>query len=149
MSDDYEYCSDEFDPEIVDDNKSLAEFLGWHHRETGPVKRCYWKCSVDGTPWEKGTWTPICAAEYLEFHSSWDWLMMAINKIEFLGYDFIIARKGIQIWFHRIGQNDMTDLIINEDFQKEYTGEIKLEAAHQVCVSFVKYWNKRNEQVNG
>lgn len=78
-----------------------------------------------------------------KYDRSWDWLFTVINKIESLGYSFVISRSGIQIWNHPV--KSATDLVIDEDFLKEYTGDDKLLMCMSVCVSFVESYNKNNK----
>ena len=81
---------------------------------------------------------------HFKYHKSWTWLYPVIDKIESLGYNVIISRRGIQItkWTNN-NHFDATDLIIDEDFLDDYTGLTKLTAVWDCCVSFVQWFNKK------
>lgn len=76
-----------------------------------------------------------------KYDKSWDWLFTVINKIESLGYSFVISREGIQIWNHPA--KGAIDLVIDEDFLDEYVGDEKLMMCMSVCVSFVELYNNK------
>lgn len=74
-----------------------------------------------------------------------EWIWPVLNKIESLGYDFVISRRGIQIWRRpAAGRSSATDLIIDEDFLDDYIGEQKIKSIWDCCVSFISWYNKSN-----
>lgn len=70
------------------------------------------------------------------YHKSWDWLMCVVEKIESLGYDFIISNTNVGVW--RKGDFKM----INESDNKANT---KIEAAYTACVNFIKWYNTQKQ----
>lgn len=72
---------------IIEGNKLIAEFLGWK-KET---KMFQWKeREVYLSDWdllENTVYDGMCPADRLEFHTSWDWLMPVVMKIEAMRYN--------------------------------------------------------------
>lgn len=68
----------------------------------------------------------------LEYHSSWDWLMPVVEKIESLGFQFFIHNEGsyMRKW-HWMGNFP--------DFGN--MGETKIQAAWNVVTEFIKWYN--------
>ena len=66
----------------------------------------------------------------LKYHSSWDWLMPIVEKIESLGYEFIIAESRCNI-------NHNTDHSVEELFHIETVGS-KLDTTYQAVIQFIK-----------
>ena len=62
---------------IGEKNKLIAEFVGLPHQVT--INQSYYNLkNKDNT----GTWYPI---KRLQYHTSWDWLMPVVDKINQLG----------------------------------------------------------------
>lgn len=57
----------------LEGNKLIAEFMGWRYIADGDVMFLNQK-------------TPAKPIDKLEFHSSWDWLIPVVEKIEELGF---------------------------------------------------------------
>lgn len=129
-------------------NKTLAEFMGGRitrkedyemphgSRSTGTIE--HWS-GIAGTP-------ASSMAEIGIFHyqSDWAWLWPVIDRIESLGFNFVISRRGIQVTKWRThGRFEATDLIIDEDFLDDYVGREKLLAVWDSAVSFVNWYNKQ------
>ena len=69
----------------------------------------------------------------LKYHSSWDWLMPVVDKIESLGYEFFIVEDRIKIAHNT---DHSTETII--DFT---LGGSKRDATYQAVVEFIKQYN--------
>ena len=97
--------------EISEGNKLIAEFMGLVYRN-----------GYNYTGWYKSTTTEkfayiICDTERLKYHSSWDWLMPVIEKIEGMSnyirnkkiysYDFTFIEdsKDVNVEFKIQGKN--------------------------------------------
>ena len=79
------------------------------------------------------------------FHSSWDWLMLAVNKIESLGYytnadmDFTGKDNETIMHFFRVYKNGYHG--INVGFGKSKS---KLESVYTAIIEFIKWYNNAN-----
>ena len=107
--------------EIIEGNRLIAEWLGYEidplAEEDEPIRYYvddHIECVADGIDyWEtfEEDWTSWLYPEQMKFHSSWDWLMPVIDKIEAeyynshmsewvydkcLGVDFCILRYSLQ-----------------------------------------------------
>ncbi len=67
-----------------------------------------------------------------KFHSSFDWLMGVVEKIESLGYSIIINENWCIIKSKRTL------------YKKERIANIKIEAVYNACVEFIKWYNNQN-----
>ena len=72
--------------------------------------------------------------EHLQYHTSWDWLMPVVEKIETLGYTF---EKNYQ----RVDK-DWQSLIVkgNDILYQEFNTDSRI-ACHYVVVEFIKWHN--------
>lgn len=130
-------------------NLKLARFMG------GEITRTETFVMPHGSQHEVtiNTWNPPQGLNHLQqvearmgtfkYDSDWNWLFSVIDRIESLGFDFSISRIGIQVW--RFPGNQVTDLIIVEDFLDDYTGAAKQLMCMHVCVSFVEWYEKQNK----
>jgi hypothetical protein len=88
----------------------------------------------------------LAAVGIFRYETSWNWIFPVIEKIESLGFCVSIHRRGIQIVkYDKDLRFEATDLIIDEDFLDDYTGEVKRVAAWDCCVSFVDWYTKKNQ----
>ena len=88
------------------DNKLIAEFMGMEdYQEMGEYV------------------TP-------NYHSSWDWLMTVVEKIESLGYEFTIVESRCKV-------SNNTDHSIEELFHIETIGS-KFKTTYDSVVQFIK-----------
>ena len=159
--------------EILDGNKLIAEFMEFKkcnciRNENGrhydyhlsdkfelikEVKIC-----IEG---EHGTGLEnqdICFIEDLKFHSSWDWLMPVVDKIESLdlrknGYDFPKVKflgDHIEIFIYATYRSDYiywqpwVDLRGNWHNHPKQCNS-KIEAAYKVVVEFIEWYNKNKK----
>lgn len=67
------------------------------------------------------------------YNTSWDWLMPVVEKIESLGYEFIIVESRCYVKHN-------TDHSIEELFHIETIGS-KLETTYDAVVEFIKEYN--------
>jgi len=99
----------------TDNNKLIAEFLGY----TQPHPR-YPKTSY----WYKQDKEPLTI---LLFDSDWNWLMEVVNKIESLGFVFEIKKNWARI--SRKGEN----IVLRWEDDKN-----KIDATYNACIEFIK-----------
>lgn len=116
--------------EIIEGNKLIAEFMGYDGVDCPNCKHtrdCNWlQCGL--TPHEKD--------EQLKYHSSWDWLMHVVEKIESLGFYFNIKKN------HVVVACDNKDTRDSEMIHSEWGDQSKIERVFQCAVAFVKYCNQ-------
>ena len=68
--------------------------------------------------------------EDLQYHTSWNWIMPVVERIENLGYEFTIVESRCNI-------NHNTDQSIEELLNLEILGS-KIECTYQAVVDFIK-----------
>lgn len=101
--------------EVIEGNVLLAEFMGCanqlhlvEHPKTGEY------CDP-------------------EFHSSWDWLMPVVEKIESLGYDVELGTTYV-----RIARSDDSGFGLDE-----WICVSKIDAVFKACVGFAKWYKNQ------
>lgn len=102
--------------EIIEGNKLIAKFIGLKQNDLE-----HWI----NKDYLFGSQLKLFDFE-LKFHSSWDWLMLVIEKIELLGFFTRILDLGMGI---------EGDLII------ERFGKTKLEGVYITIIEFIKWYN--------
>lgn len=115
--------------EILENNKLIAKFEGgWEYYTPKEfLENAYWK----------NTTTKHSSIE-LKYHSSWDWIMPCIEKIEKLGYTMETQRDWEGDYW--LAFNTMSGFI-GSNHKKE-----KLFDRHYFAVmEFIKWYNKNKE----
>ncbi len=103
--------------EIKEGNKLIAEFVGYNDNEYPNLL----------PPFD---WCGKLEPKDMKYHSSWDWLMAVVEKIESLGYEFTIFNKT-------------THLNCGKTFDLGYIiSDTKREAVYKTVVEFIKWYNK-------
>lgn len=74
----------------------------------------------------------------LEYHSSWDWLMPVVEKIESNGFDVRIRKDDCVIYYC----SDKSDDVVL--YLESKSG--KMESAYLAVVEFIKWYNKNKEE---
>lgn len=98
---------------ILEGNKLIAEFLGWH----------------------------LDPKRSLKYHSSWDWLMPVVEKINATReYDVIIFRSGCHI-------NDENDLIFETTLEEGRASENLIGRVWPAIVRFIKWHNEQKSKL--
>jgi hypothetical protein len=112
--------------EIIEGNQLLAEFMGYvNTTPTDPDFNIYENSSGE-----------MLEAMSVKYHSSWDWLMEVVEKIESLGFYFNIKKN------HVVVARDNKDTRDNEMIHSEWGDQSKIERVFQCAVAFVKYCNQ-------
>lgn len=119
-------------------NKLIAEFMGAilkpYPRDQLPSY--YYDQSVCKTP------TPSSSLWWgeweLQYHSSWDWLMPVVEKIEDLGNIFTISQTYCNI------QEDKHNVSVTG---VKY-GKTKMEAVYQAVIQFIMWYNQQGTKIN-
>ncbi len=102
-------------------NKAIAEFMGVNVITLDDLrknKNPYYSSS-DGY-----------LEDDLKYHTSWDWLMPVVERIENLGFEIIIAESRCSIRHN-------TDHSVKELFHSE-TLSSKIDSTYDVVVQFIK-----------
>jgi hypothetical protein len=108
-------------------NKLIAEFDGYVYFPNDTLN------SIKGV-YRKEDRMPMLA-NHFKYHSSWDWLMPVVEKIEDLGnYGVEIHLKSCNIFEASI---DQSDLCIEGHF------ETKKESIWQAVVQFIQWYNNQ------
>jgi hypothetical protein len=109
--------------EILQGNKMIAEFMGLWEAEEGYLYN---------TQFEKGF-----RMSDLQYHSSWDWLMPVVGKIEDLGHIIIIGTLS----------DPLLTVIYLEGFEQELegSGSSKIEAVYKACLAFIEWYNSQTK----
>lgn len=124
---------------IMTDNKLIAEFMG--AVGTPKYNPTHWDIYITGcldvdsdNENAKHFYTP----EEMEYHTSWDWLMPVVDKIESFEDENRCAKYNVnmlQCWVEIIN-NDTSEEIV------EAEGINKLQATYHAIVEFIKHINK-------
>ena len=116
----------------IEGNKLIAEFMGFTKTEH-PTRLLM--------PGTKGV---TIALTELFYHSSWDWLMPVVDKIEqvsinhYTGFTVDIRRKHCCIYCHQKGRMD--GIIYQTEWNKER--ETKILTVWEACVQFIQWYNE-------
>lgn len=110
---------------IIEGNRLIAEFMGASFDDLGNVS---FVMPADGIG------LAGCGQHAIKYHSSWDWLMPVVEKIEKLGYGFVIIGEQTEIYTNYDGQLFVED------------GETKIESVWKVVISFIKWYNQNKEK---
>ncbi len=108
-----------------ENNKLIAEFMGLEYSPKD--KRWDDWFTKEGTRVTFGSRIP------LQYHTSWDWLMPVVERIESLGYDVIIRKDSCEI----IGEN-----VKGVEYSSyECFNAGKHITTYQAVVEFIKEYN--------
>ena len=101
-----------------ENNKLIAEFMGCTH----PFNEIH-----DATLYkiEQGTFE----LDELQYHKSWDWLMLVVNKIEDMGCEVVMTNAECTI----SGAND---------YYVKSIGKSRIGATYLAVVEFINEYNK-------
>ena len=121
----------------TDNNKLLAEFLGWHSKKINITASRPKGEGIELYLKEVTEYNREFIEDELKFHTDWNWLMQVVEKIEAIGGSVCIGNGNcVMIVFY------LTD-VYGESYSKtrEMIGETKIQATYNACVSFVKWYN--------
>ena len=123
--------------EIIEGNKLIAEFMGGEVKSIGDFPNVFWKLSY------RPSYSGI-TIDLLEYHSSWDWLMPVVEKIENCFERYVIVTiKGTGCHITLFTQYAMVHNGIdfpNIDYHHENS---KIEAVWLAVVEFIKWYNQQ------
>ena len=119
--------------QIMENNKLMAEFMGLKIQGHPYDLHHDWIWITVGDK----TWTPVCEldSEFL-YHSSWDWLMPVVDKIESLE-DYDVNMYG--------EQTDIVEWKNDKYIIKANNGKSRLENTYNAVVEFIKWYNEKKK----
>lgn len=77
----------------------------------------------------------LVSADNLKYHTSWDWLIPVVEKIELLGY-------SVEKNFQRVDKDWQCLITKGNDILFQEFAYDSIEAMYQVVVSFIEFYNK-------
>ena len=83
--------------------------------------------------------------ENMQFHSSWDWLMSVVEKIETMGFQVDTLSRLLPL---SMTEKDHNCFIWNDEHTYKVCEtssiESKLKATYEAIIEFINWYNKRN-----
>lgn len=127
--------------EIIEGNSAIMEFMGYKLAGDG-IGRPFNITKPGESDWYLASWSVEGFHQYLvdeiKYHSSWDWLMPVVEKIESMGHKTIIG--GGDFW-----GNYCNILHSNGSLDKAMgQGETKIEAVYKSIVEFILWYNSQS-----
>lgn len=117
--------------EILEGNKLIAKFMGYTWSKENDNKTY-----LKSTPDQKNIYS--IRPQLLKYHSSWDWLMPVVEKIESLVFWFNIKKNHVTVaWDNK---NSLDSKMIHSEFGDQS----KIERVYSCVVAFIKYHNENN-----
>ena len=114
--------------ETIENNKLIAEFMGLETTLTHKGIKEYYKIEYNSGNWYEHN--------DLQYHSSWDWLIPVIEKIEgFNEYDVEILQYGTRVLKNTV------EIITNV---ADFSFDKKIEHCYDAIVKFIKEYNKQH-----
>ena len=130
----------------TENNKIIAEFMGVKQDlESGNYRLPHYSGKYVVNPLTQGRnydeWADrytdenyntgyLLPLEYLQYNTSFDWLMEVVEKIESLGHAFSI--DGTKCY------------VLTNDFCNAQNEATKIESVYKVCLGFIKWYNEQN-----
>lgn len=125
--------------ETTQNNILLAEFLGVKEKESNWFDG--YELQEAGLPFNYGAMGN--GTRDLKFHTSWDWLMLVVDKIEGL---ILGENNSINVTIGATNYcviQDSNGEIYNDN---EESKETKLKTVYAACVKFVKWYNENKSK---
>ena len=105
----------------MNDNKLISEFMGMTYGDPNDDSVMIQMTSQGNE---------VVPIESMKYHTSWDWLIPVVEKIESLGYEFTIVESRCKV-------SNNTDYSIEELFHIQTTGS-KINTTYKAVVQFIK-----------
>lgn len=124
--------------EIIEGNKLIAEFMGWHYRKFEVSNLEQFQIRIR---WYTLNDPDNLTGKGIIFQSSWDWLMPVVEKIESLG--FWVKIFGFTS-FDKCYKQCVIKKQKGDDYIYDYEGYwniSKIEAVWIAVVEFIKWYN--------
>lgn len=137
--------------EILEGNKLIAQFMG--------MKRGWWISQQKPLTEYKKQWCDIDGKTFLEakvyydkdllFNSSWDWLMLAIDKIEGLGFKMFSGTSDIlsdKYYINIVSGVGILESTLKNPSKFMGTSNSKIEAWLKAVIDFIKWYNENKSK---
>ena len=141
---------------ITENNKLIAEFMGIY------FKNNEYQIDNENLRWmviSANSWLNDLEEQDFDFHSSWDWLMPVVEKIESLNLGNTTIKTVFSEEDLYINSN-VSFLIMHKECYVNFFGEMKvyenwisvtecnskIEAVYNACVEFIKWYNEQNKK---
>lgn len=119
---------------LPEGNKLIAEFMGYKLRLPNGMKNKYWEKKL-------GEETDVlCSENKLLYHSSWDWLMPVVSKIEEQGQSVSIFRGCCDIRFDKVREG-----LEEPEPIESGGGQQKIVSVWQSVVKYIQWYNTRKQ----
>ena len=136
---------------VIEGNKLIAEFMGakWLFQDDAIYHRYGWFYELDNTPTK---WTSLWHDnEHLQYHSSWDWLMPVVEKINALQVPE--DSRGVVTYVVTIEPGYCVisaggEGIVSEE-QAFDSGEPLIATVYRAVINFIKQHNSQKEVHHG
>ncbi len=126
-------------------SKLIVIFMDW--KEVGFIQECYYipegfeliieqETTIEGNNCEILEEQDSCSPDAMKFHTSWEWLMPVVEKIEnFHPYqDFIIGGNRAILESYSS---------VEELYSGIFDGDSKIEATYKAVIAFIGWYNKQ------
>ena len=126
---------------IIENNKLIAEFLDWEFDDLSETFETPFLKLVETHAFGDEQFSCKLQDFELEFHRSWDWLMVVVEKIESIEYGIYqvdILQEGCKIL-------ERCRLLIDNRVGKLESDTTKIESVYLACVEFIKWYNNKNK----
>lgn len=133
--------------ELRENNKLIAKFMGYMcdnpEEDSCTFETPFMINTSDKENWEAdiNDWNSWLRADEMQYHTSWDWLMPVVEKIESFVYENGCAKYNViieQSWVDII-DNHTSDEIVGVD------ADSKDIAVYKAVVEFIEWYNKKEE----
>lgn len=112
--------------ELIENNKLIAEFMGLAYCEKHQYEGWYKNSEFN---------YKVCDHDELQYHTSWDWLMLVVEQIENEGASVIIGRFFCEIKY----QDPLYEAV---NFEIRIASGKKKNAVYGAVVEFIKWYSK-------
>lgn len=108
-----------------ENNRMIAEFMGM--KSHGQDSSVLLKMTIQGNE--------VVLLRELQYHTSWDWLMPVVEKIESVGATVIIGRMFCDIEYSDPLNKD-------KNFDVRIASGVKMNAVNGAVIKFIKWYNE-------
>lgn len=128
-------------------NKLIAEFMGYSILQYSSNNNPVYNIPVRKEDQPGIGYVP----EFMKYHSSWDWLMSVVEKIESIKDDTLPYLSFSQNNFCVSIRNGFCEIISGDflttfDEFNRHTGAAKIAATYNAVVEFIKWYNENKNE---
>ena len=150
----------------TENNKIIAKFMGVKQDlESGNYRLPHYSAKYVVNPLTQGRnydeWADrytdenyntgyLLPLEYLQYNTSFDWLMEVVEKIESLGYRTLTENECFMITKSKLSSFDVRskddyNTIFSDNYEINHYGGSKKENVYNACVEFIKWYNENKD----